>query len=83
LYTDLVDAFEKEGGYKDQLENCHVLAAERDPKNIAGDETVNTVCKNAAFAMEVMVAPYFYNGTVSWVIAFNSKADNYRRAFTT
>lgn len=47
IYTAALDAYNREGGCKDQIDNCRELALESDPYQKGTNETVNRVCQEA------------------------------------
>ncbi|RYP76015.1 hypothetical protein DL771_002087 [Monosporascus sp. 5C6A] len=47
VYLEMVDAYEREGGCRDQINDCRELAVLYDPDNRGVNETVNDVCYRA------------------------------------
>lgn len=47
IYLEMVDAYERQGGCHDQINDCRALATEWDPDNRGTNATVNDVCYQA------------------------------------
>ncbi|KAI4861370.1 carboxypeptidase S1-like protein B [Hypoxylon rubiginosum] len=64
IYLAMVDALERPGGCRDQIDDCRALALTYDPDNIGVNETVNRVCSNAeTFCSSDVRGPYLeYSG---------------------
>ncbi|KAI2777212.1 carboxypeptidase S1-like protein B [Daldinia loculata] len=64
IYLQMVDALEKPGGCRDQINDCRALALEYDPDNIGINTTVNKVCSDAeTFCSGYVRDPYLdYSG---------------------
>ncbi|KAI1780248.1 serine carboxypeptidase [Hypoxylon cercidicola] len=64
VYLAMVDALERPGGCRDQINDCRALAYTYDPDNIGINETVNRVCSNAeSFCSSNVRGPYLeYSG---------------------
>jgi carboxypeptidase C (cathepsin A) len=59
IYEEMLDAYHREGGCKDQIEECRKLALEWDPKNMGINGTVNKICEEAeTFCSEHLREPY-------------------------
>ncbi|KAI1099278.1 carboxypeptidase S1-like protein B [Jackrogersella minutella] len=63
-YLGMVDALERPGGCREQIEDCRTLALVYDPDNIGVNETVNQVCSDAeTFCSNNVRNPYnMYSG---------------------
>ncbi|KAF3067462.1 Carboxypeptidase S1 like protein B [Daldinia childiae] len=64
IYLQMVDALDKPGGCRDQINDCRALALEYDPDNIGINTTVNKVCSDAeTFCSGYVRDPYLdYSG---------------------
>ncbi|KAI2463189.1 serine carboxypeptidase [Annulohypoxylon bovei var. microspora] len=64
IYLQMVDALEKPGGCRDQINDCRALALVYDPENIGINATVNEVCSDAeTFCSNEVRGPYLdYSG---------------------
>ncbi|KAI1762779.1 carboxypeptidase S1-like protein B [Hypoxylon sp. FL1150] len=64
LYLQMVDALERPGGCRDQINDCRALALVYDPSNIGINDTVNKVCSDAeTFCSSDVRGPYLeYSG---------------------
>ncbi|KAI0182161.1 serine carboxypeptidase [Hypoxylon sp. FL1284] len=64
VYLAMVDALERPGGCRDQINDCRALARVDDPDNIGINETVNKVCSDAeTFCSDYVRSPYLeYSG---------------------
>ncbi|KAL7624533.1 hypothetical protein AAE478_006098 [Parahypoxylon ruwenzoriense] len=71
VYLDMVDALERPGGCRDQIDNCRALALVYDPENRGVNETVNEVCSDAeTFCSSRVRGPYLdYSGRNYYDIA--------------
>lgn len=59
VYEGMMEAYYREGGCRDQIEECRGLAREWDPKNMGVNETVNEVCEEAeTFCSNHLRDPY-------------------------
>ncbi|KAK7744408.1 hypothetical protein SLS62_010198 [Diatrype stigma] len=47
VYGEMVDAYERPGGCRDQIDDCRALAAAGDPDNRGANATVNAACQSA------------------------------------
>lgn len=63
-YYSMIDAFEREGGCSDQIDECQRQATLYDPENYGLNETVNRVCEAAeSFCVQNVRNPYLqYSG---------------------
>lgn len=64
LYLQMIDALERPGGCRDQIDECRALALVYDPSNIGINTTVNQVCSGAeTFCSNEVRGPYLeYSG---------------------
>ncbi|XXG97922.1 hypothetical protein Hte_004238 [Hypoxylon texense] len=64
VYLAMVDALERPGGCRDQIDDCRALALVYDPDNVGVNETVNRVCSSAeTFCSSEVRGPYLeYSG---------------------
>ncbi|KAI1395449.1 serine carboxypeptidase [Hypoxylon fuscum] len=64
IYLQMVDALERPGGCRDQINECRALALVYDPDNIGVNDTVNEVCSDAeTFCSNDVRDPYLeYSG---------------------
>ncbi|KAI1506444.1 carboxypeptidase S1-like protein B [Biscogniauxia marginata] len=64
VYLGMIEAYESEGGCRDQINVCRELALEYDPDNRDVNETVNGVCSDAeTFCSNYVRDPYLeYSG---------------------
>ncbi|KAI0879868.1 serine carboxypeptidase [Annulohypoxylon maeteangense] len=64
IYLQMVEALDKPGGCRDQIDDCRVLALVYDPDNIGINDTVNKVCSDAeTFCSNNVRGPYLeYSG---------------------
>ena len=47
IFLEMQDAYSREGGCRDQINECRALATEYDPENRGINETVNSICHDA------------------------------------
>jgi carboxypeptidase C (cathepsin A) len=58
-YTSSVDAYERAGGCRDQIEDCRAVSSVSDPENLGVNATVNQVCADAeTFCAEILRYPF-------------------------
>ncbi|OTA94003.1 hypothetical protein M434DRAFT_72052 [Hypoxylon sp. CO27-5] len=64
IYQGMVDALERPGGCRDQINDCRALSVVYDPDNIGVNDTVNKVCSDAeSFCSSYVRGPYLdYSG---------------------
>ncbi|KAI0376564.1 serine carboxypeptidase [Hypomontagnella monticulosa] len=64
IYLQMVDALERPGGCRDQINDCRALALVSDPDNVGINATVNKVCSDAeTFCSSKVRGPYLdYSG---------------------
>ncbi|KAI0142615.1 serine carboxypeptidase [Hypoxylon sp. NC0597] len=64
IYQGMVDALERPGGCRDQIDDCRALSVVYDPDNIGVNDTVNRVCSDAeTFCSNYVRGPYLdYSG---------------------
>ncbi|KAI0900235.1 serine carboxypeptidase [Annulohypoxylon nitens] len=64
IYLQMVDALDRPGGCRDQINDCRALALVYDPDNIGINDTVNEVCSDAeTFCSNNVRGPYLeYSG---------------------
>ncbi|OTB04624.1 hypothetical protein M426DRAFT_320739 [Hypoxylon sp. CI-4A] len=59
IYLQMVDALERPGGCRDQINDCRALSLVYDPDNIGVNDTVNEVCSDAeTFCSNKVRDPY-------------------------
>ncbi|OTA54958.1 serine carboxypeptidase [Hypoxylon sp. EC38] len=64
IYQEMVDALERPGGCRDQINDCRALSVVYDPDNTGVNDTVNKVCSDAeTFCSSYVRGPYLdYSG---------------------
>ncbi|CAJ2510880.1 Uu.00g065050.m01.CDS01 [Anthostomella pinea] len=64
IYLAMMDALDREGGCRDQINDCRAVASLSDPDNIGVNETVNAICSAAeTFCTTEVRDPYLdYSG---------------------
>ncbi|KAI1408193.1 serine carboxypeptidase [Hypoxylon sp. FL1857] len=64
IYDEMVDALERTGGCRDQINDCRALSVVYDPNNTGVNDTVNKVCSDAeTFCSNYVRGPYLdYSG---------------------
>ena len=68
-YEQALDAWNAPGGLKELIQTCRTLAAEGDPTNQGGNDTVNAACSDANIATDDLEGPYFTSGRGYYDIA--------------
>ncbi|KAI1124193.1 carboxypeptidase S1 [Nemania abortiva] len=59
IYLSMIDAWEREGGCRDQIAECIAVAEASDPDNIGINATVNKICMDAeTFCSNEVRGPY-------------------------
>ncbi|CAH0020958.1 unnamed protein product [Clonostachys rhizophaga] len=59
VYQSMVDAFDRPGGCREQIDNCREVSALYDPENIGTNATVNSICQQAeTYCSNTMRDPY-------------------------
>ncbi|KAH7303474.1 serine carboxypeptidase [Stachybotrys elegans] len=59
VYQSMVDAYDRPGGCREQIDNCRAVASVYDPENIGINATVNRICQNAeTYCTNTMRDPY-------------------------
>ncbi|KAI1821045.1 carboxypeptidase S1 [Xylaria intraflava] len=59
IYLQMLDAWDREGGCRDQIEECIAIAAVYDPDNVGTNATVNEICQSAeTFCSTRVRGPY-------------------------
>jgi carboxypeptidase D len=63
VYEAAIDAWNKEGGCRDQILECRALAAVGDPLSLGNNETVNSACADASdYCSNALEGPYIEFG---------------------
>lgn len=59
VYEDMLDAYVREGGCRDQINECQAVARVYDPDNVGSNATVNQICTEAeTFCSQHLRAPF-------------------------
>ena len=59
VFQSMVDAYDRPGGCREQIDNCREAAALHDPDNLGINATVNQICSNAeTYCTNTMRDPY-------------------------